>query len=90
MTPYIKIGDSKLTGAQGCFVATMWIAGWITGSWLLGIWAHNIIATVANKEIDVWKCAGALFLLNVLTPKAIKGIWVLALLVAQIYIWFLF
>lgn len=52
-------------------------------------WADWIVKEIYNKDINNWIILGSLLLLALATPKALNGVFFLAMVVSTIYIWVL-
>jgi hypothetical protein len=52
-------------------------------------WADWIVKEIYNKDINNWIILGSLLLLALATPKALNGVFFLAMAASTIYIWVL-
>ena len=52
-------------------------------------WADWIIQNIFHKDINNWVILGSLLLLALATPKALNGVFFLAMAASTIYIWVL-
>ena len=52
-------------------------------------WADWIIQSIFNKDINNWLVLASLCIIALVTPNALRGIAMMAMVVSTIYIWIL-
>ena len=50
-------------------------------------WADWIIQTIFNKDINNWLVLASLCIIALVTPNALRGIAIMAMVVSTLYIW---